>query len=102
NKSSSSNIQNSFIKYLTDKRQEATQIKTRGKKKKITVPAGQSIAHSEISFKDLTEASTSVPYKDVEPEIIEDVSEEDIGLDHQLPLSRNSSDDEINELQEME
>ncbi|CAH2002655.1 unnamed protein product [Acanthoscelides obtectus] len=42
-----------------------------------------------------------LPYKDVEPEIIEDVSEEDIGLDHQLPLSRNSSD-EINELQEME
>ncbi|GLV46441.1 hypothetical protein CBL_20780 [Carabus blaptoides fortunei] len=43
----SSNIHTSFIEYLQGKRLEATQIKFRGKKKKLTVPTGKSFAHAE-------------------------------------------------------
>uniref|UniRef100_A0A6P7FV29 Uncharacterized protein LOC114331403 n=1 Tax=Diabrotica virgifera virgifera TaxID=50390 RepID=A0A6P7FV29_DIAVI len=101
NKSSSSDIENTFIQYLEDKRKEATKFKTQQKKGSHKVPAGQSIAHSEISLKDLTEASTSTPHKAVEPEIVDD-SEENNVLDDHFPVGRDSSDDEINEVQEME
>lgn len=96
-----SDIQNSFIDYLQEKRQEATQFKLRGKKKKLTVPPGQSIAHSEANLIDIIEASCSTSKQNRD----EHVSDEDTDLaDDGVPPAcfENSSDDDIDEIQEIE
>ena len=85
---------------MENKRREATQFQVRGKKKKISIPAGKSIAHGEIGSADLpvtwgiVRASIS---KHSEKQRANEVSEDEES--DKLP-ELGDSDDEIEDMEE--
>ncbi|CAH1966563.1 unnamed protein product [Acanthoscelides obtectus] len=102
NRENVSEIEKLFLESLENKRTEATQFQVRGRKKKITIPAGKSIAHGEIGSADLPGTSgivTAPISKHSQKQRANEVSEDEES--DKLP-ELGDSDDEVDEIQDME